>query len=75
LNPQTPNQLSSADITYIVTDEGWVYLAAVIDRFSPPVVGWSMKDHMQISLVKDAWEYFRFLLQRYPKPMQLKSSY
>ena len=34
LNPQTPNQLWSGDITYIPTDEGWLYLAAVIDLFS-----------------------------------------
>jgi putative transposase len=53
-NPETPNQLWSGDITYIATDEGWVYLAAVIDLFSRQVVGWSMKDHMQTSLVKDA---------------------
>ena len=39
--------------TSIATDEGRVYLAAVIDLFSRQVVGWSMKDHMQTSLVKD----------------------
>ena len=53
-NPEAPNQLWSGDITYIPTEEGWVYLAAVIDLFSRQVVGWSMKDHMQTSLVKDA---------------------
>ena len=53
-NPDAPNQLWSGDITYIATDEGWVYLAAVIDLFSRQVVGWSMKEHMQTSLVKDA---------------------
>ena len=53
-NPEAPNQLWSGDITYIATDEGWVYLAAVIDLFSRQVVGWSMKEHMQTSLVKDA---------------------
>ena len=52
--PDAPNQLWSGDITYIATDEGWVYLAAVIDLFSRQVVGWSMKEHMQTSLVKDA---------------------
>jgi transposase InsO family protein len=59
-NPETPNQLWSGDITYIATDEGWVYLAAVIDLFSRQVVGWSMKDHMQTSLVKDALTMARF---------------
>jgi transposase InsO family protein len=38
---QAPNQLWSDDITYIQTDEGWLYLAAVIDLFSRQVVGWS----------------------------------
>jgi putative transposase len=53
-NPDAPNELWSGDITYIATDEGWLYLAAVIDLFSRQVVGWSMKEHMQTSLVKDA---------------------
>ncbi len=59
-NPEAPNQLWSGDITYIATDEGWVYLAAVIDLFSRQVVGWCMKDHMQTSLVKDALTMARF---------------
>jgi transposase InsO family protein len=42
------------DITYIHTAEGWLYLATVIDLFSRKVVGWSMDDHMRISLVNDA---------------------
>ena len=53
-NPDMPNQLWSGDITYIATDEGWLYLAAVIDLFSRQVVGWSLQPHMQGSLVKDA---------------------
>ena len=53
-NPEAPNQLWSGDITYIQTDEGWLYLAAVIDLFSRQVVGWSLQSHMQASLVKDA---------------------
>ena len=44
----------SSDITYIATDEGWLYLSAVIDLFSRQVVGWSMPPHMQTSLVTDA---------------------
>lgn len=52
-NPEAPNQRWSGDITYIAIDEGWMYLAAVIDLFSCHVVDWSMKDHMQTSLVKD----------------------
>lgn len=53
-NPDTPDQLWCGNTTYIATDEGWVYLAAVIDLFSRQVVGWSMQPHMQTSLVKDA---------------------
>jgi len=53
-NPEAPNQLWSGDITYIQTDEGWLYLAAVIDLFNRQVVGWSLQRHMQASLVKDA---------------------
>ena len=53
-NPEQPNQLWSGDITYIATDEGWLYLAAVIDLFSRQVVGWSLQPHMQAGLVKDA---------------------
>ena len=53
-NPQAPNQLWSGDITYIATDEGWLYLAAVIDLFGRQVVGWSLQPHMQASLVTDA---------------------
>ncbi|WP_157896473.1 IS3 family transposase [Acidovorax carolinensis] len=52
--PEAPNQLWSGDITYIQTDEGWLYLAAVIDLFNRQVVGWSLQPHMQASLVKDA---------------------
>jgi len=53
-SPAAPDQVWSGDITYIATDEGWLYLAAVIDLFSRQVVGWSMKPHMQASLVTDA---------------------
>jgi putative transposase len=49
-----PNQVWTGDITYIATNEGWLYLAAVIDLFSRQVVGWSMQPHMQSSLVTDA---------------------
>lgn len=49
-----PNQWYVGDITYIWTQEGWLYLAVVIDLFSRQVVGWSMKPPMQASLVNDA---------------------
>ena len=49
-----PNQVWTGGITYIATDEGWLYLAVVLDLFSRQVVGWSMQAHMQSSLVTDA---------------------
>lgn len=49
-----PNQVWAGDIKYIWTEEGWLYLAVVIDLFSRMVVGWSMAKHMRTSLVEDA---------------------
>lgn len=49
-----PNQIWVADITYIHTDEGWLYLAGIKDLFSKKIVGWAMAEHMQTSLVLQA---------------------
>jgi transposase InsO family protein len=49
-----PDRVWVADITYIWTLEGWMYLAVIIDLFSRRVVGWSMADHMRTELVLDA---------------------
>ena len=49
-----PNRCWVGDITYIPTDEGWLYLAVVIDLHNRGVVGWSMGDRMRKSLVIDA---------------------
>lgn len=51
-----PDQRWVADITYIPTHEGWLYLAVIIDLFSRRVVGWSMADHMRTGLVLIALE-------------------
>lgn len=51
---ERPNQKWVVDITYIATDEGWLYLAGVMDLCSRRIVGWSMADHMETSLVSDA---------------------
>jgi putative transposase len=51
-----PNRAWVGDFTYIATDEGWLFLAVVIDLFSRKVVGWSMRPDMQRSLVIDALE-------------------
>lgn len=48
------NQAYAGDITYIWTQEGWLYLAVVIDLFSRKVVGWSMSSRMKASLACDA---------------------
>ena len=53
-NPASPNEAWVADITYIPTREGWLYLAAVEDLYSRRVVGWSMADHLESRLVVDA---------------------
>ena len=50
------NQKWVADITYIATLEGWLYLAAVIDLFTRKVVGWSMSERIDSRLVVDALE-------------------
>ena len=51
---EAPNQRCTVDITDIATDEGWLYLAVVLNLFSCQVVGRSMQSHMQSSLVTDA---------------------
>jgi putative transposase len=52
--PLAPDRLWLADITYVPTEEGWLYLAAVLDAFSRRVVGWAMADHLRTELVLDA---------------------
>jgi transposase InsO family protein len=51
---ERPDQKWVADITYVDTAEGWLYLAPVLDLFSRKVVGWSMSNHLYSSLVEDA---------------------
>lgn len=52
--PDAPDAVWTSDITYIQTDEGWLYLAVVLDLYSRQVVGWGKQPHMQTSLVADA---------------------
>jgi putative transposase len=49
-----PNQRWVADFTYLWTDEGWLYVAVVLDLYSRLVVGWSMQSSMAAQLVSDA---------------------
>ena len=44
------NQVWLADITYIPTAEGWLYLAVILDLFTRKVIGWAMRDHMRAEL-------------------------
>lgn len=50
-----PNQAWVSDITYVWTEEGWLYLAVFIDLWSRKVVGWSMSERMQSKIVLDAF--------------------
>ena len=60
-----PNAVYVSDITYIWTQEGWLYLAVVMDLFSRKIVGWSMSSRMKAKLVCDALRMA--LWQRRPK--------
>jgi putative transposase len=51
-----PDKAWVADISYIQTEQGWLYLAVILDLFSRRVVGWSMTDHMRTDLVLTALE-------------------
>ncbi|RQX11480.1 DDE-type integrase/transposase/recombinase [Micromonospora inaquosa] len=50
----TPNRLWVADISYLRTWEGFLYLAVVVDAYSRRVVGWAMADHLRTELILDA---------------------
>lgn len=52
--PVAPNQVWTADMTYIWTDAGWLYLAIVLDLFNREVVGWSIKPRMTADIAVDA---------------------
>ncbi len=49
-----PDKVWAGDITYIATDEGWLFLAIVIDLFSRQVIGWSLREDMSQDIVIDA---------------------
>ena len=49
-----PNQMYVGDITYVPTQQGWLYLAVIIDLYSRRVIGWSMDAHISATLVNDA---------------------
>ena len=51
-----PNELWVADITYVSTWQGWLYVAFVLDVYSRVIVGWQIADHLRTDLVLDALE-------------------
>jgi len=67
-NIDRPNQIWAADITYIPTDEGWLYLAAIEDLFQRKIVGWAMNSTMTRQLTLDA---LRQAVKRYRPPAGL----
>ena len=62
--PTAPDQVWVADITYIQTREGWLYLAAILDLYSRKIVGWAMSDRIDTALVLQALGMA--LLHRHP---------
>jgi transposase InsO family protein len=67
-----PNTRWTGDITYVATDEGWLYLAVVLDLYSRRVVGWSMRSHLRAELACEALEMA--LQSRRPRPGLLHHS-
>ena len=66
--PLRPDQAWAADITYLPTNEGWLFLAVVLDLYSRRVVGWSMSKTIDATLVLDA---LRMAIQRRRPPKGL----
>lgn len=52
---EKPNLVWVSDITYLPTASGWAYLCTIIDLFNREVIGWSVKKHMETSLIKEAF--------------------
>lgn len=65
-SPPPPDRLWVADISYLRTWEGWLYVAVVLDCYSRRVVGWSIADHLRADLVVDALEMA--VARRRPEP-------
>lgn len=70
--PTQADQVWVTDITYVATNQGWSYLAVVMDLCSRKVVGWAAADHLKTSLVKEALS--RALTGRRPAPGLLHHS-
>jgi transposase InsO family protein len=67
-----PNQIWVSDITYVSTEEGWLYVAGILDAYSRRIVGWAMSDNLGTELPLNALEMA--LHQRCPAPGLLHHS-
>jgi putative transposase len=63
--PSAPDQVWLGDITYVATDEGWLYLAGILDLYSRRLTGWAMSQDIDTKLVLAAWNMA--LTQRQPQ--------
>jgi putative transposase len=54
--PDAPNQVWLGDITYVATEEGWLYLAGILDLYSRRLTGWAMSEHIDTKLILAAWD-------------------
>ncbi|MFK7873489.1 MAG: IS3 family transposase, partial [Oligoflexales bacterium] len=68
-----PNKVWLSDITYIPTNHGWVYLAVIMDAHTRKIIGWSLKKHMEKSLVIGALRSALCSLQQKPHGIVLHS--
>ena len=67
-----PNQKWAGDITYIPTEEGWLYLAVVLDMFSRRVIGWAMSERIDTQLTRSAL-LMALLARRHASPLVVHS--
>ena len=53
--PSAPNRVWLGDITYVATEEGWLYLAGILDLYSRRLIGWATSEHIDTELILAAW--------------------
>src|SRR5213076_1697921 len=71
---ERPDQIWVADITYVPTHEGWLFLAAVMDLYSRKIVGWSMRDDLEAPQGRRASTSRRSCANRGPSPPRGRAS-
>lgn len=65
-NPNRPNQVWAGDITYLRTDQGWMYLSVVMDLYSRRIIGWAISKRMTSGLVLKSLQQ-AYWLRKHPK--------